>query len=90
MNVMQYMVLGIIPLILVLKFMKHFVPPEDPEKGSFELVVEVLLQLTVIFVSFYFIHRIITFIPTYSKMNYPEFSFIYVILPTLLILILAF
>ena len=86
MNVMQYMVLGIIPLILVLKFMKHFVPPEDPEKGSIELVVEVLLQLTVIFVSFYFIHRIITFIPTYSKMNYPDFSFIYVILPTLLIL----
>ena len=86
MNIMQYMILCIIPLILVLKFMKHFVPPEDPEKGTIELVVEVLLQLSVIFVSFYFIHRMITFIPTYSKMNYPDFSFVYVILPTLLIL----
>ncbi|MBI96712.1 hypothetical protein CL656_06175 [bacterium] len=86
MNVMQYMVLAIIPLVLILKFMKHYVPAEEPDKGSIELLLEVFFQLTVIFVSFYFIHRMITFIPTYSKMNYPEFSFVYIILPTLLIL----
>ena len=86
MNILQYVVIGIIPLILTLKLMKHFIPAEEPTKSSLELSVEVILQLLFIFVSFYFIHRMITFIPTYSTMNYPEFSFIYVILPTLLIL----
>lgn len=86
MNIFQYMILAIIPLVLVLKFMKHFIPHEDQSKGSAELLLEVLFQLSVIFVSFYFIHRIICYIPTYSQMNYPDFSFIYIILPTLFIL----
>ena len=85
-NVLQYMILAIIPLIVVLKFMKHFIPPEDPTKGSFELLFEVIFQLSVVFISFYFIHRMICYIPTYSQMNYPELSFIYIILPTLFIL----
>tara|TARA_B100000963_G_C22638067_1_gene678677 strand:+ start:2390 stop:3124 length:735 start_codon:yes stop_codon:yes gene_type:complete len=86
MNIIQYMVIAIIPIILILKVMKHFVPVDEPDKGSIELMLEVLFQLSFIFVSFYFIHRIITFIPTYSKMNYPDFSFLFVVLPTLLVL----
>ena len=86
MNIIQYMLLAVIPIILILKFMKHFVPVDEPDKGSIELMIEVLFQLSIIFVSFYFIHRMITFIPTYSNMNYPDFSFVFIILPTLLIL----
>ena len=86
MNIVQYVLFAITPLILILKLMKHFIPSEEPNKSSLELSLEVVLQLLFIFVSFYFVHRMITFIPTYSTMNYPDFSFIYVILPTLLIL----
>ena len=86
MNMLQYMVLAIIPVILVLKIMKHFVPLDEPDKSSLELVGEVLFQISIIFVSFFFIHRMILYIPTYSQMNYPDVSFICVILPTLLIL----
>lgn len=86
MNVLQYMILAIIPVILVLKFMKHWIPLDEVDKGSLELALEVMFQLSVIFVSFYFIHRMILYIPTYSQMNYPDVSFICVVLPTLLIL----
>jgi hypothetical protein len=37
------------------------------------------------FVSLFFIHRIITFFPTYSGVKYPDFSIVFVILSMLMI-----
>ena len=76
--ILQYMLcLAIIPVILVLKLMKHFVPMDEARtKVHLRLVAEVLFQLSIIFVSFYFIHRMVLYIPTYSQMNYPDVSFI--------------
>lgn len=73
-NMIQYTVLAFIPVILVLKVTKTYVPEADENKGSVELLAESLFQVIFIVLSFWFINRIITFIPTYSGKPYKEFN----------------
>jgi len=74
MNMLQYAVLAFIPVILVLKVTKTYVPEANEEKGSLELLAESLFQVVFILLSFWFINRVITYIPTYSKKPYKEFN----------------
>ena len=85
-NMFQYIILAIIPIILVVKLMKNYIPPVSNTKASVEVAVELIVQL-VILVSFLFlIHKLILFIPTYTKQNYPSIQFFPVLLPLLFIL----
>jgi len=74
MNMLQYTVLAFIPIILVLKVTKSYVPEANEEKGSLEILAESLFQVVFILISFWFINRIITYVPTYSKKPYKEFN----------------
>lgn len=74
MNMIQYAVLAFIPIILVLKITRTYVPEANEEKGSLELLAESLFQVVFILLSFWFINRIINYIPTYSKKPYKEFN----------------
>jgi len=74
MNMLQYTVLAFIPIILVLKVTKSYVPEANEDKGSLELLAESLFQVSFILLSFWFINRVITYIPTYSKKPYKEFN----------------
>jgi hypothetical protein len=85
-NMLQYSVLAIIPIIIVLKLMKKYIPSENDKKASIEILIELVLQLIVIFASFWFIHKLIAFIPTYSKASYPHFNIIQLIIPITFIL----
>ena len=84
-NILQYTVLAIIPLIIVLKGIKHYIPETDDDKGSLVILAEIFGQLSVMFVSLYFIHRMICFIPTYSEVKYGDINLINVILAILMI-----
>jgi hypothetical protein len=84
-NIIQYAVLAIIPIVAINKFMQGYVPEADDEKGSLELSMEVILQTIVMFIGIFFVNRIITYIPTYSGVKYPDFSVIYIILAVLMI-----
>ena len=53
-NVFQYILLSLIPLVLFLKFMKEYMPCENPTKSSIEITTEVTIQLFLIFVVLYF------------------------------------
>jgi hypothetical protein len=86
-NVMQYVLLALIPVIIVLKLVKHYVPEEDDTKGSPEILAEVVGQLTVIFMSIWFIDKMIRYIPTYSEVNYHKFNEVNFVLPFLIILV---
>ena len=66
MNVVQYAMLGVIPIVVLNKLIQRFIPDADVEKSSVELLIEILIQLVVMFVGVILIHRIITYIPTYS------------------------
>ena len=66
MNMTQYAVLSLIP-ILALNYVTEIVFPEHEEsKGNFELVVEILGELVFTLISLFFINRLVTFAPTYS------------------------
>jgi hypothetical protein len=84
-NLIQYSLLAIIPVIILNKSMSKYVPEADDKKGSVELSAEVIIQIIVIFIGLLIIHRIITYIPTYSESKYPEFHIIYVVLAILMI-----
>jgi hypothetical protein len=84
-NIIQYALIAIIPIVILNKTMSRYVPEADDKKGSVELVAEIVAQIIVIFMSIFLIHRIITFIPTYSGAKYPEYNVIVNILAILMI-----
>jgi len=84
-NIIQYTLLAIIPIILLNKSISKYVPEADEKKGSLEITAELVIQIIVMFIGLLIIHRIITFVPTYSKVEYPEFSIIYIIMVVLMI-----
>jgi len=85
-NMFQYVILAIIPILLVNKFISTYIPPVDRSKSLIEITSEILIQLVVLFTFIYFIHKLILFIPTYSKNPYPSINFLPIILPVLIIL----
>lgn len=87
MNVVQYAILALIPVILMNKAMQKFVPEADEEKGNAELLAEIMGQVTIMFLGILIIHRIITFIPTYSGEKYVDFSVTNIILAMLVIIL---
>ena len=86
MNMLQYTLLAIIPILLLLKGIKHIVPEEDESKGSLEIVAESVGQIFLIMMGIWFINKIIRYIPTYSGENYHKFNNINFILPFVIIL----
>ena len=87
MNIVQYAVLALIPVIIMNKAMQKFVPEADEEKGSPELLAEIVGQVVVMFLGILIIHRIITFLPTYSGEKYVDFSVTNIILAMLVIVL---
>ena len=87
MNIIQYLVLSLIPVVVLLKLIKNYFPEEDEAKGSVEITVEVLAQLVVIFAGVWFIDRLVRYLPTLSKMNYHGFNEINFVIPVLIILV---
>jgi hypothetical protein len=87
MNIIQYAVLALIPVILLNKSMQKFVPEADDEKGSPEILAEILGQVIAMFLGILLIHRIITFIPTYSGEKFGDFSITNIILAVLVIIL---
>ena len=84
-NIIQYTLIAIIPVVVLNKLMQKYVPEADEKKGSVEILAEILIQIIVMFIGLLIIHRIITFVPTYSGMEYPEFSLIFIVLAILMI-----
>ncbi len=85
-NMGQYAVLAIIPVLLVLKAVKHIIPEEDDSKGSLEIMAESLGQLLLIISSIWFTNKIIRFVPTYSGCEYGKFNATNFLLPFIIIL----
>ena len=85
-NLFQYVLLAIIPILLVVKLMSTYIPNVDYKKGTVEITIEVVIQLILLFALFFFIHKFILFIPTYSKQPYPSINFFSIALPLVFIL----
>jgi len=84
-NIIQYSLLAIIPIVFLNKIMQKFVPEADESKSSLEIIFEILAQIIFIFISLLIVDRFITFFSAYSGTDYQKFSVIYIVLPFLMI-----
>ena len=85
MNILQYALIALIPIVILNKTIGKYVPEADDKKSSLELSAELVIQIIVTFMGLLIIHRMITFVPTYSGAKYPEFHIVYIILAILMI-----
>ena len=85
-NMLQYIIFAIIPIILLNKLIKTYLPPIDRNKSSLEITTEVVIHIILLFTFIFFIHKLILFIPTYTKNPYPVINFLPVALPLLIVL----
>ena len=84
-NIIQYAVLAIIPIVILLKMIKKYIPEAEDDKGSLVILVEVIGQIVAMLSALYFIHKIIEYIPTYSGFKYGEVN-VFNIIPALLLI----
>ena len=86
-NVVQYSLAAILPVVLLNKTVQKFIPEADIEKSSLELLAEVFIQSVVMFIGIVLIHRVITYFPTYSGYKYEAFNLTSVILAFMVIVL---
>jgi hypothetical protein len=86
-NVVQYSTLGVIPVVVLNKLIHRFIPDADPDKSTLEILVEIFLQLVAMFCGIVVIHRMITYIPTYSGFKYEGLALTNVILAFLILVL---
>lgn len=84
-NIIQYSLIAIIPVVVLNKSMQKYVPEADEQKSNLEILAEIVLQIIVMFIGLLLVHRMNTFIPTYSGVDYPEFNIVFIILAVLMI-----
>lgn len=87
MNVAQYSVMGIIPVVILNKIVQRFIPDADSDKSTLEIAFEIVLQLIIMFCGIVIIHRAITYVPTYSGFKYDSLSLTNVILAFLVVVL---
>ena len=86
MNMLQYTLLSIVPVLLILRGIKHLIPVDDESKGSIEILAESVGQVILIMLAIWITNKIINFIPTYSGEEYPKFNEISFVIPFIIIL----
>lgn len=86
-NVGQYAIMGVIPVIMLNKLIQRFIPEADTEKSTLEITFEIFMQLIIMFCGIVIIHRVITYAPTYSGFKYDNLSLTNVILAFLIIVL---
>ena len=86
-NIMQYSLLSILPIVVLNKCIQKFIPEIDDTKGSAEVLAEIIFQLLAMFVGIVLINRMITFVPTYSGIKYSEINLITIVLAFMMIVL---
>ena len=86
-NIMQFSTLSLIPIVILNKAMQKYVPEADEQKGSLEILAEIIIQTFVLFLGIFFIHRLVTYLPTWSGAKYPDTNIIQIIIVALVILL---
>ena len=86
-NVVQYALMGVVPIICLNKSIQRFIPEADGEKSSLEILVEISIQLILMFCGIIIIHRMIVYFPTYSGFKYDNLNLTNVILAFLIIVL---
>ena len=87
MNIFQYALTAFVLVMILNKVFQTYIPEADETKHYTTLIFEMLIQLIGLFLGMIIIHRIITNIPTYSKVPYQPINMLSFIIPFLVILL---
>ena len=80
MNIGQYAILSIVPLVALVKLIEGLVANFDPTKGNIELVGEILVHLTLLIIAVFLVDRLVKYIPTYSGKSHKAINFLNIII----------
>jgi len=86
-NVTQYTALSVIPVVLINKAVQRIFPEPDEDKSNLEILAEVIGQLVFMLLAVFFVHRLVTFVPTYSGAEYKELNLFSVVLVFLVLML---
>jgi len=86
-NVVQYAIMGVVPIVILNKLIQRFIPEADTDRSSLEILVEILIQIVVMFCGIIIVHRVITYFPTYSGFKYDQLILTNVILAFLILVL---
>lgn len=86
-NILQYAFMAIIPIVILNKIIQRFIPEANSDKSSLELLLEILMQVIFMFGGILLIHRMISYVPTYSGFKYESLILTNVILGFLVIVL---
>ena len=74
MNILQFAIIGIIPITILIKLLEKYIPESDDKKGSIEILAEIVIQIICLLVGLFFIVRLIMYFPTFSGIDYPKLT----------------
>jgi hypothetical protein len=80
MNIGQYAILSIVPLVALVKLIDGLVANFDPTKGNIELVGEILVHLTLLIIAVFLVDRLVKYIPTYSGKSHKAINFLNIVI----------
>lgn len=86
-NIIQYTILAIIPVIILNKSISKIIPSVDHTKSSLEISAEILGQAGFLFLGMLLIHRFVTYFPTYSKKEYASLHITNIIMGLLVVFV---
>ena len=79
-NTAQYVLLAIIPLTIYNHLVNSVIAEFDESKGNVEILVEIIGELFAQMFGLFFLHRLITYVPTYSGRSMGELNLFTIIL----------
>ena len=78
-NIGQYAIISIIPLLALVKLVDSMLPNFDPTRGNIELAGEILVHLTLLIAAVFFVDRLVKFVPTYSGKGHASINFLNIV-----------
>tara|TARA_B110001450_G_scaffold251222_1_gene271022 strand:- start:1190 stop:1903 length:714 start_codon:yes stop_codon:yes gene_type:complete len=79
-NTGQYALLAIIPMGFYNYIVDSVIPEVDESKSNLEILTEVIGQVLLLLAGFFLLHRLITYVPTYSGRAFGEMNIFSIIL----------
>jgi hypothetical protein len=80
MNLGQYSLISIIPLIGLIKIIDSLLPNFDPSRGNIELSAEILIHLALLIFAVFLVDRFVNYIPTYSGKSHKAVNFLNIVI----------
>ncbi len=87
MNLFQYTLTSFVLVVILNKIFQIYIPEADETKHYTTLIFEMLIQIIGLFLGMILIHRMVTYLPTYTKTSYKEINMLGFVIPFLVILL---